>query len=164
MTSPRSQRGLTLVELLLAMCIAAIVLGALDSLVMLALRAKSSGRQANELVYQGRFALDRMAATARSTAPKVLSTPPAGTTGDWFSPTMYCLKGGNRLVETTFSDHSCTGAAVIANDVVAFSAQLPSGAGAADDPVATLSLTLQSADAPQIVTLTTSIRLGGGAL
>ncbi len=162
MANLRFQRGLTLIELLIAMTLAVVILAALNSVVTLGLNAQTSGRQANELVYQARFALDRMAAKARSTAPKLLITPSPGTTGDWFSPTLYCLNG-NQLVETTVSA-GCTAGAVIANNVTAFSAQLPAGAGPADDPVATFSLTLQAPGAPATVTLGTSVRLGGGAL
>ena len=166
MANRRSQQGLTLIELLIAMTLAVVILAALNSVVTLGLNAQASGRQANELVYQGRFALDRMAARARSTPPtRPLTAPSAGTTGDWFSPTLYCLKGGNQLVETNLvTDPGCIAGAVIANSVTAFSAQLPAGAGAVDDPVATLSLTLQAAGAPTTVTLSTSVRLGGGAL
>ncbi len=165
MANLRFQRGLTLIELLIAMTVAVFILAALNSVATLGLNAKASGRQANELVYQARFALDRMAAKARSTAPKLLTTPSPGTTGDWFSPTLYCLNGGNQLVETNLvTDPGCAAGAVIANNVTAFSAQLPAGAGPVDDPVATLSLTLQAAGAPTAVTLTTSVRLGGGAL
>jgi prepilin-type N-terminal cleavage/methylation domain-containing protein len=170
MANRRSQRGLTLIELLIAIVIAVFVLAALNSVVSLGLQAQASGRQTNELVYQARFALDRMAATARGTKPKPLTTPSAGTTGDWFSvpvpppATMYCLNSANQLVETTVTDTGCTAGAVIANNVTAFSAQLPAGAGPVDDPVATLSLTLQTPGAPAALTLSTSVRLGGGAL
>jgi prepilin-type N-terminal cleavage/methylation domain-containing protein len=164
MANRRSQRGLTLIELLIAMTLAVFILAALDSVVKLGLQAQASGRQANELVYQARFALDRMAAKARNTAPKLLATPSPGTTGGWFSPTLYCLNGGNQLVETTVTDTGCAAGAVIANNVTAFSAQLPASAGLLDDPVATLSLTLQTPGAPAALTLTTSVRLGGGAL
>ncbi len=173
MANRRSQQGLTLIELLIAMTLAVVILAALNSVVTLGLNAQASGRQANELVYQGRFALDRMAARARSTPPtKPLTAPSAGTTGDWFSVpgslVMYCLNSDNKqLVETVVTDPGCAGgvgSAVIANNVTAFSAQLPAGAGAVDDPVATLSLTLQAAGAPTTVTLSTSVRLGGGAL
>src|SRR6266705_3294 len=166
MANLRFQRGLTLIELLIAVTLAVFILAALNSVVSLGLNAQASGRQANELVYQGRFALDRMAAKARSTAPT--KPPPAGTTGDWFSsptsPTMYCRNSNNQLVETVVSDTGCTGSVVIANNVTAFSAQPPAGAGPVDDPAATLSLTLQIPGAPTTVTLTTSVRLGGGAL
>jgi|SRR5712691_2405757 len=169
MANHRSQQGLTLIELLIAVALAAFILAALNSVVALGLNAQASGRQANELVYQARFALDRMAAKARGTAPKPLTTPSAGTTGDWFSvpvppATMYCLNSANKLVETTVTDPGCAAGAVIANNVTAFSAQLPAGAGPVDDPVATLSLTLQIPGAPTTVTLSTSVRLGGGAL
>ncbi len=162
MAARRSQRGLTLIELMLAVAVAAIVLGGLSGVLLVGLEAQASGRQANEVLYQGRFAMDRMIAKARATAPKLLTTPLAGTSGDWFSPTMYCLQSGDRLVETTVSDAACTGSSVIAESVIAFSAQLPSGAGPLDEPVAVLSLTLQSGGAP--IALTTSVRLGGGAL
>jgi prepilin-type N-terminal cleavage/methylation domain-containing protein len=163
MTNRRFQRGLTLIELLLAMTVAALVFAALDSIVMLGLQAQASSRQANELVYQARFALDKMAAKARSTAPKLLATPLPGTTGDWFSPTMYCLNS-NRLLDTVVWDTTCTRGDVIANNVIAFFAQLPAGRGPVDEPAVTLSLTLQTGTAPAQVTLTTSVRLGGGAL
>src|SRR6266581_1497745 len=157
MANRRLQRGLTLIELLIAVTLAVFVLAALNSVATLGLNAQASGRQANELVYQARFALDRMAAKARGTAPKLLTTPSAGTTGDWFSvpvppatiATMYCFNSDNKqLVETVVTDTGCAGgvgSAVIANNVTAFSAQLPAwpGAGPVDDPVAILSLTLQ---------------------
>jgi len=169
MANLRFQRGLTLIELMIAMTLAVAILAALNSVVTLGLQAQTSGRQANELVYQARFALDRMAAKARSTPPtKPLTTPSAGTTGDWFSVplsrVMYCRNSGNQLIETVDSDTGCTGSVVIANNVTAFSAQLPAGAGPVDDPVATLSLTLQTPGTPATVTLGTSVRLGGGAL
>jgi prepilin-type N-terminal cleavage/methylation domain-containing protein len=163
MASVRFQRGLTLIELLLAMTVAALVFAALDSIVMLGLQAHASSRRANELVYEARFALDKMAAKARSSARKLLATPPPGSTGDWFSPAMYCVNASSQLVETVASDTGCAGGAVIAHDVVGFSAQLPAGAGPVDDPVASLTLALQTSGAAA-VTLATSVRLGGGAM
>ena len=161
-----------LIELLFAVAIGAIILAALNSVVKLALDAQTAGRGANELTYQGRFALERMAAKARTVAPKLLSTPAAGTTGNWFAPAgcvgavcvMYCLNAGNQLIETTTADIGCTGTTVIANKVTAFSAQPPADAGPVDDPVATLSLTLTDTVSNNTVTLATSVRLGGGTL
>jgi len=147
-----------MIEFMLALVIAAILVGALNGMVDLAMQARSAGRQDNELVYQGQFALARMVDQARASPAKVLATPAiASSTGDWFAPTMYCLKGGGRLVETTASDTSCTGAKVIADNVIAFSAQ-PVSAGPVDHPLGTLSLTLQAGGAPLV--LTTSVRLG----
>jgi len=156
------QHGFTIIEFTVALVIAAIVTGALNGVVELALKARTAAREGNELVYQGQFALARIVGKARASAPKVLATPAmASSSGDWFSPTMYCLKGGGRLVETTVSDTSCTGANVIADGVIAFTAQ-PASAGPFDHPVGMLSLTLQTGGAP--VVLTTSVRLGGGML
>ena len=162
MPTPTGQQGMTIIEFMIALVIAVIVVGALNGLVDLSFKARTAGREGNELVYQGQFALSRMTSKARQTPPKVLAAPALATsTGDWFEPTMYCLKGGGRLVETITSDTSCTGAKVIADHVIAFSAQ-PASAGLFHHPVGTLTLTLQAGGAP--VVLTTSVRLGGGTL
>ena len=158
-----TQAGMTVIELMIAVVIGAIVLAALNSVVRLGVRAQASGRSQNELVFQARFALDRMIAKARGVSPTLaLTTPAAGTTGNWFSPVMYCGNASSQLIETTTADTTCTGTTAIASNVTAFSAQLPSGAGLLDEPVATLSLTLATSAAPQTVTLSTSVRLGGG--
>jgi prepilin-type N-terminal cleavage/methylation domain-containing protein len=161
---PRPQRGLTLIELMAAVAIGAIVLAALNSLVRIGINAQTAGQGANELSYQARFALERMATAARNATPILLVTPTAGTTGDWFAPVMYCLNANSQLIETTTTDTGCTGTTVIANKVSAFSAQAPSGAGTGpvDDPVANLSLALTDAASNNSVTLATSVRLGGG--
>ena len=106
-----------------------------------------------------------MITTARGVPPKLLATPAAGTTGNWFSPVMYCRNGSSQLIETTTADNGCTGTTVIARNVSAFSAQLPRRAPArSTSPWPTLSLTLVDSAAPQTVTLSTSVRLGGGTL
>lgn len=163
---------MTLVELLIAVALGAIVLSALGSIVSLGLRAQVTGRQQNELVYQGRFALERMVDRARSLAPKLLTAPAANTTGDWFAPAgcvgaacvMYCRNAGNQLIETTTADVACAGTTVIASNVTAFSAALVASVGPVDRPIGSLSLTLTHSDAPQAITLTSSVRLGGGTL
>ena len=157
---------MTLIELLIALAIGAIVLAALNSVVSLGLQAQASGRQGNELVFQARFALERMVTTARSVPPKLLTAPPVGnaTTVNWFSPIMYCLNGSSQLIETTTTDAGCTGTTVIANKVTAFSAQLPANAGPVDDPAANLSVTLTDTVSNNTITLATSVRLGGGTL
>ena len=159
-----AQAGMTLIDLMVAVAIGAMVLAGLNSVVSLGLKAQVVGRQRNELVFQARFALERMITTARGAAPHLLATPTAGTTGNWFSPVMYCLNGSGQLIETTTADTGCTGATAIAGNVSAFAAALPPGAGPLDEPVATLSLTLVDSAAPQTVTLSTSVRLGGGTL
>jgi prepilin-type N-terminal cleavage/methylation domain-containing protein len=162
------QRGLTLIELLIATAIGAVLLAAIHGLVKLGLDAQSAGRGSNELAYQGRFALDRIADRALATAPKELTTPTANTTGNWFAPTgcsgaacvMYCRNAASKLIETTTADTGCTGTTVIASNVTAFSATLPAGMGPVDRHSAVLSLTL--ANAGSTLTLSSAIRLGGG--
>ena len=156
------QRGLTLIELMLALVIGTIVLAALNSVVKMGLDAQGAGRGANELSYQGRFALERMAAKARGAAPILLANPAAGTTGTWFAPTMYCVNAASQLIETTTADIGCNGTTVIASKVTAFSAQLPADGGVVDDPVAALSLTLADTVSNRSITLASSVRLGGG--
>jgi type IV pilus assembly protein PilW len=168
MTARGAQRGVTLIELLLAMSIGVVVLAALQGLVKLGLDAQASGRTANELAYQGHFALERIGDKAREESPPVLGTPAAGTTGNWLAPTgcsgaacvMYCRNAGSQLVETTTADTTCAGGKAVATSVSAFSATLPAGAGAMDRPTAVFSLTLTSGS--MSTTLTASARLGGG--
>ena len=164
MYNPFSQRGVTLIELLIATAIGAILLASINGLVKLGLDAQSAGRNSNELAYQGSFALERITAKARDTAPKTLTAPAANTTGDWFAPTgcigaacvMYCRNAANQLIETTTADAACSGTAVLAGNVTAFAATI----GPGTRPVAVLSLTLVKADTT--VNLSSSMRLGGG--
>lgn len=155
--SPSSQRGLTLIELLIATAIGAILLAGLNGLVTLGLDAQTAGRGSNELAYQGRFALERITARARATVPKTLTPLAANTTGDWFAPVMYCRNAANQLIETTTADTTCSGTTVLAGHVTDFAATLPASAVR---PAAVLSLTL--ADAVNTVNLASSVRLGGG--
>jgi len=187
------QRGVTLIELLLAVAISAILLAALNGLIKLGLDTQASVRAGNELAYQGRFALERLADKARianlaripdlapDTPPKVLTTPDANTTGDWFAPAgcsgaacvMYCRNACNQLIETTTTgtgctsrtvitttDTVCTGSTVIANHVSAFAATLPAAMGPVDRQIGVFRLTL-SKDSNTLY-LSSSIRFGGG--
>lgn len=162
-TAP-SSRGMTLIELMIAVAIGALVLASLNSVVALGVQAQALGRSANDLAYQGRFALERMTAKARGATPQPLSTPAANTSGSWFAPTMYCLNGSQQLIETATADSGCTGTTVIASKVGGFSAQQPASPGPVDEPVAVLGLTLTDAASGRTVTLSTSVRLGGGTL
>lgn len=168
----RRQRGLGLFELLLAVAIGSIILLALRNFVGLATEAGAEGHAANELAYQGRFALERMVDKARAMPPKqLLTAPAAGTTGDWLAPAgcgvsacvMYCRNAtSNQLIETTVSDASCAGTAVIARNVSAFSASTPV-MGPLDRHSVILTLTLDDGQG-HTTTLNAQIRLGGGTL
>ncbi|MEQ1601435.1 MAG: hypothetical protein HOP04_07185 [Methylophilaceae bacterium] len=163
------QNGITFIELVLALAISAIVMGALNGVVKLGLDAQSAGRGSNELAYQGRFALERISDQARNIAAKVLTTPAANTTGDWFAPTgctgaacvMYCRNASNQLIETVTTDTTCSGTTVIASNVSTFSATLPASMGVVDRWIVVISLTLSDANNNSI-DLSSSIRLGGG--
>ncbi len=163
-----NQRGVTLIELMIAMLIGTIVLAAINGLVKLGADAQTTGRAWNELTYQGRFALERISDRARLVAPKPLALPAANSTGDWFAPAgcaaaacvMYCLNGGSQLIETTTTDSACAGTTAIASNVATFSAALPAGAGAVDRSIAVVSLTLGTGS--NTVGLASSVRLGGG--
>lgn len=168
MASFKPQRGMTLLELILATAIGALLLAGLNAVVKLGLDAQANARGSSEMAYQGRFALQTMLDAAVTLAPKVLATPAANTTGDWFAPTgctgtacmMFCRNAGNQLIETTTADTGCTGTAVLATNVTAFVAQKPSGAKVSDSPTVSLSLTLSNSSAT--VNLAGSARLGGG--
>lgn len=159
-----SQRGMTLLELLIATVIGAILLASINGLVKLGLDAQTAGRSANELAYQGRFALERITDKARATAPKTMTIHAANTSGDWFAPVgctgaacvMYCRNAANQLIETTTADAACSGTTVLAGNVTAFAAAI----GPGTRPAAVLSLTL--ANAGSTVNLVSSVRLGGG--
>lgn len=172
MPNDANQRGMTLIELVLAVAISAIIMGALNGLVKLGLDAQTAGRGANELAYQGRFALERITDKARSLTPKILTTPTAiNTTGDWFAPTgctgsacvMYCRNASNQLIETVTTDTTCTGTNIIANNVSIFSAAVPSDMGAVDRSIAEINITLSDVNNNSI-NFISDIRLGGGAL
>jgi len=160
MSAHLRQSGFTFIEVMIAIVIAALIVAGLNGFVMTALDAKASGRQSNEVLYQGNFALERMVAVARATPQKILLTPTlANSTGDWFAPTMYCIKGGNRLVETTVSDTSCTGSNTIVANVIGLSA-VPWAGGPVDEPVGTLTVTILAGGDP--IALSATVRLGGG--
>ena len=171
-----NQRGITLIELVLAVAISAILMAALNGLVKLGLDAQTAGRGANELAYQGRFALERITDQARLLLPRNLTTTPAAnTTGYWLAVNdtacvstlncvMYCRNASsNQLIETTTSDTACTGTTVIANNVSAFTAALPTNMGAVDRSIVVISLTLSDAN-NNTASFSSSMRLGGGSL
>ena len=156
---------MSLIELLIASAIATLLLGALLRTTLNALQSQASTRDGNEMVYQARFAIGLIVAKAEASPLKVLVTPPANSTGDWFSPTMYCLKSGTaQLIETSTADTGCVGTRVIADNVSAFAVQLPVDGGPLDRPVAQVTLTTTEPSGARSVTLTSSARLGGSRL
>jgi prepilin-type N-terminal cleavage/methylation domain-containing protein len=161
--TPSGARGLTLVELLLAMVISTIVFSALTSVVFVALRSQSSGAVANEQVYLTGFALERLVLKTRSAPPKPLAPAAGNTTGNWLAPLAFCFSAaGRRLMETIDTDSTCSSGVVVADNVTAFSAQIAASTRPVDAPVIVYSLTVAPPAAPQPITLSASVRLGGG--
>ena len=159
-----AQCGLTLIELLIALAIAALLVVPLGAAVRNALSAQTVASDTNDLAQQARFALQRMEAQVRRTAPHTLAAKAAGTSADWLAPSAFCLRGGTNLIETTPADVTCSSASapVIAAGVSAFSVQsYNAGAGAA--AVIEIQLTVTGASG-QTIALTSRTRLGGGVL
>lgn len=167
----RRQSGFGLLELMLAVVVGAIVLLSLQNVIGLATKAGAEGHASNELAFQGRFAFERMVDKAQAQPQKQLTgTPAAGTTGNWLAPsgcsnstcTMYCRNASSgQLIETVTSDTSCSGGTVIARNVTAFSAVLPTGMGPLDRHAVVLNLTLADGQG-HTSTLSAQVRLGGG--
>ena len=158
----RRSLGLTLVELLVATAIGALLLTGLTSVARQTVLSRAQVRDAGEAAYQAGFALQRVVAAAKGTAPHSLLPPAANTSGDWFSPAYFCVNGAGTLVETTTTDTGCSGAQVIAERVSSFSVALPSGAGALESVSAVVAVTLTGPGGGAPITLTERVRLGGG--
>lgn len=152
---------MTLVELLIATAIGALLLAGLTSVARQGVQSRALTRDNDEAIYQARFALQRMAAAARATAPHTLLPPAAKTSGNWFDPAYFCVNAASALIETTIADTGCTGTQVIAERVSDLAATPPVGAGAVDAMTAVVAVTL---DVPGGAPLTYSerMRLGGG--
>ena len=167
MVTPRPhaarQRGLTLVELIAVVGIAALVFAALNSVVMLGLNAQAAGSAANDHVYRAGFALERIVSKTRAAPARFVTATAGDRTGEWLAPVMYCLSTTSPAVmETTPEDTSCTGGTAVVDGVTAFSAQLEPSTRPIDTPVISYSLTVAPTGAAQPITVTASVRLGGG--
>ena len=177
-----AQSGLTLMELLIALAIAALLVAPLAAAVLNALKAQSVASDAVDVAQQAQFSMQRMEAAVRCTAPHTLAAKAAGTSADWLAPLAYCpwfepvppwpvnspvafcLGANQRLIETTPADTTCSSnsARVIADGVSAFSVRSFS-AGPGAYPVIEIQLSVTGATG-QSVSLTSRTRLGGGTL
>lgn len=159
-----TQSGMTLMELLIALSIAALLVAPLAAAVLDALKAQSVAGDISEVAQQAQFTMQRMEAAVRRTAPHTLAAKAASTSADWLAPVAFCRAANNSLIETTLADTACTSnsAPVIADGVGTFSVQtFTAGAGAG--PVIEIQLSVSGATG-QSVTLTSHTRLGGGTL
>ncbi|MBK6972642.1 MAG: hypothetical protein IPH26_06695 [Sterolibacteriaceae bacterium] len=153
---------MTLVELLIATAIGALLLAGLTSVARQGVQSRAMTRDNDEAIYQARFALQRMAAAARATAPHTLLPPAANTSGNWFDPAYFCLNAASALIETTTTDAGCTGTRVIAERVSGLAATQPVGAGALETMTAVVALSLDVPASGTPLTLSERVRLGGG--
>ena len=160
------QSGLTLMELLITLAIAALLVAPLFAMVMDALAAQSVAAETNDVAQQAQFSMQRMEAAVRRTAPHTLAAKAASTSAGWLAPVAFCLAANSRLIETAPADINCDGNSapliVIADGVSAFSVQSFS-AGAGAGRVIEIQLTVTGATG-QSISLTSRTRLGGSTL
>lgn len=160
MGRPRApQTGMSLLELLVSLPLAAMLLLSVTQIVQAGLHAQRVATEQHDVTQQARFAIQRMTAAIRATAPKPLGAKPASTTGDWLSPVAFCLNGSAQLIETTPADTSCSATRVIGDRVTSFSVQMYN-AGAGARAVIGISMTV-TGPTGYAVQLTARERLGG---
>ena len=156
------QTGMSLVELLVSLPIAVMLLAPLVQLVRSGLDMQRVAAEQQDVAQQARFAMQRMLAAVRATAPKALASKPPGTTGDWLSPAAFCLNGNAQLIETIPADTSCAGTRVIGERVTTFAVQTYN-AGTRAKTVIEISLTV-TGPTGQGVPLLARARMGGAEL
>jgi hypothetical protein len=148
----RAARGISLVELLVSLAVAAIVLLPLAGL--LRTNAAASGEAADRVAIErdADFALERIAARVRATTPALLSPLPDNTSsGTWFGSVTFQL-GAGKLLET-----SGGGSRVLAEGVTIFSISAPT----VNSGQQLVQVTLALARGDAAVTHYATLRMGG---
>jgi prepilin-type N-terminal cleavage/methylation domain-containing protein len=145
------QRGLTLIELLLALAMSVLVLSMVASLVRGAGAANAVTMTQLEAQQQAQFAVRRILLQAQLAKIDSLSvkTDP-WTSADWLSPALYELRPGSSALTETIGGVS----RVIADQVTAFSVTSP-------DQVTGQSLVSVSVTVGDIATASGTARVGG---
>ena len=140
MKRPPSQRGLSLVEVLVALAISAAIMVPLVQMQATAAAATAIVRTRLDVEREADFALERIVARVRATPPALL-TPNASddTSGTWFAGVVF-LRNGEQLVERSNGVDS-----VLAESVTNF--RIISEAGEGTQPLIKISLTLAHARA-----------------
>ena len=99
--SCRHQDGITLVELLIALVICALVIGPLATMLNTSVLAGDQNGKRTALRQDLRFALERLSSAARDTPRRVLS--PQATTladsGSWFDRSRFRVNANRQLIE-----------------------------------------------------------------
>lgn len=143
-------QGLSLVELLLGLAIGALVLMPLLPMLQTADAASTVTADQLALERDADFALERIAARIRATAPSTTLAPNASAT--WLAPVSYVVSDGS-LVER----QNNTPDLVLADAVTNF--QMAAPTIEAGRPVIQVSLALARGDAS--ITANTTVRMGG---
>ena len=167
------QQGVSLVELLFAVAMAALVTAALGSLVGLLAQTQTQSHTSHELAQQARFALTRVTGTLRAGSAAVVSgSSPQLVVTVGTRTVSYAFSAGTSQLSETDSASGVT--SVIATDVSAFSAVLANRAtkpasygaltvgGALTAPVARVDLTLGTG--ANSIPAAAYARVGGGLL
>lgn len=145
----RCQHGMTLIELLLGLAITALVLAPLAPMFATAADAARITGDRVALEQEASFALARISARIRATAP---STQLPATQADWLKPSVYVLNTGGTLVEQLGGVNY-----TLADSVTAFTLSAPPSTGG--QALIQVSLTLARGGAT--TTASATVRMGG---
>lgn len=141
------QCGLSLFELLLALAITALVMAPLVPMLETASATARVGGDQAALEQEADFALERIAARIRATAPSPLTGP----TTDWLKPAVYVLANGSLVEQLGGSNYT------LADSVTTFS--LAAVANTGSQPLIRVSLTLTRNGTS--VSASSVVRMGG---
>jgi Tfp pilus assembly protein PilW len=137
------QSGVTLIELLLACVVGALLMTGLFKMMNAGLAAQTYVTQTNDATQQARFALGRMESVIRTAASSPLSA--SQSTLIDLDTTRFCWNNAQQsLRETSTTDATCTAGSIIAEEVISFSASRLRGGYSPD--IAKISLTLAGAN------------------
>jgi hypothetical protein len=147
----RRAHGIGLVELLLALAVAAIVLAPLAGLLRTSAAASGVAADRVALERDADFALERIAARVRASTPALLAPQPASSSsGNWFSVTF-------QFSGSTLTESGSGTTRVLAENVSAFSITAPTVL--TGQQLVQASLTLTRGDAS--TTHSATVRMGG---
>jgi Tfp pilus assembly protein PilV len=157
---PWQARGVSLMELLIATALGALLLSSLASVAQQGVQARLHTRDSAEAVYQARFALERITLAARASLPQAQPPNPVNTSGGWFAPVYFCINATGQLIETTSTDTACSGTRVIAERVSSLAITQPAGQGPLEAVSALVAVTV-SGPGGGPVTLSERLRFAG---
>lgn len=152
--SCRRQGGITLVELLIALAICALVIGPLATMLNTSVLAGEQNGKRAQLRQDLRFALERISSAARDTPRKVLTpqATPLVDSGGWFEKSRFRVNANKELIEVRDGVDN-----VVAESVASFSVSARSVGTDATIVEATLRLAQDAETAQGSI----AVRMGG---